>query len=108
MNLIENTIELYRNSIETMKVKNADYSGKDHKFGLRNFELSANLAKIKMSQGILVRIMDKITRISNLIEQDANVKDESIYDTISDAINYLAILYYAIQEENKEEKQESS
>lgn len=37
----------------------------------------------------LVRITDKMERIRRLQEHDAQVKDESLRDTISDALNYL-------------------
>lgn len=108
INLIENTTELYRQGISIMKAKNADYAGNEDVTGLRNFELSANVAKVKMSQGILVRLMDKMSRIGNLLTQEAKVADEKIQDTILDAINYLAILEYAIKEESKTEKPKSS
>jgi len=40
----------------------------------------------------MVRILDKMARISNLMHKEAKVKDETVLDTIADAINYLAIL----------------
>jgi hypothetical protein len=47
--------------------------------------------------------MDKMTRIGNLLNKDqAQVKDESIFDTIQDAINYSAILYFGILMEQRE------
>lgn len=104
LNLFSNTTTLYERGLSIMKQKNADYSGKEQAAGLKNFITSANVVGIKMTQGILVRIMDKITRISNLLTQEAKVKDETIQDTILDAINYLAILDYAIKEESKTAK----
>ena len=98
--LIESTERLFIAAIETMKKKNADYAGDAS--SMRNFELSADVAGITMSKGILVRLMDKMTRIGNLIERDAAVKDESIFDTIQDAINYSAILLHALRIESEE------
>ena len=69
--------------------KNADYADDGDPF--KNFE-SSLLVGVRVNRAILVRIMDKITRISNLLDRDAVVMDEKISDTISDAINYLAIL----------------
>lgn len=41
----------------------------------------------------MVRISDKISRLATLLDvREAQVKDESVADTIRDAINYLAIL----------------
>lgn len=98
--LIESTQELFATALETMKKKNADYAGSDA--SMNNFRLSAEVANVKMSQGILTRLTDKTTRIGNLILKEAAVKDESIFDTVQDLINYAAILHYALQIEKKE------
>jgi hypothetical protein len=47
---------------------------------------------VPVSKGILVRITEKIARMSNLLETEAQVEDETIDDTIRDAITYLAIV----------------
>lgn len=103
-NLLTSTEKLFAEALETMKRKNADYSGDNR--GMKNFETSALVANVKMSQGILVRLMDKMTRIGNLINTEAKVKDESIFDTCQDAINYVAILYHALQIEREKENAE--
>lgn len=72
-----------------VKKKNADYAGLDDPF--KNFK-NSEVIGISVEQGIMVRLMDKITRISNLLKREREVKDETIQDTIVDAINYLAIL----------------
>lgn len=88
---------VFSECIETLKRKNADYS--NNADSLKNFKVSAMVANVTTSQGILVRLMDKMTRIGNLINKEASVKDESIFDTIMDAINYCLILLVALKEE---------
>ena len=79
-----------------MVAKNADYGASQD--ALRNFRLCEMLS-IPMDQGILTRLGDKLARIGNLIAKGTNeVKDESIEDTIIDAVNYLIILRATIQE----------
>lgn len=69
--------------------KNTDYSGSADPF--KNFR-SAEVIGIGVDKAILVRILDKIARINNLLDSEAQVKDESIDDSILDAANYLYIL----------------
>jgi hypothetical protein len=104
-NLLDSTEKLFAKALSTMRKKNADYAG--DATSMRNFELSANVAGISMSKGILVRLMDKMTRIGNLMEKEAAVEDESIFDTIQDAINYSAILLHALRIEADKNKQKT-
>lgn len=101
--LIEHSEQLFQSALETMKKKNADYSG-DNK-SLKNFQISANIANVDISQGILVRLCDKVTRIGNLIQKDPAVKSESIFDTIQDLVNYAAILHYSLVEKMNQNKE---
>ena len=98
--LIESTENLFHEALETMKKKNADYAGNAD--SMKNFQISAQVANVKMSQGILTRLTDKTTRIGNLIIKEGAVKEESIFDTVQDLINYAAILHYALQMERRE------
>jgi len=75
--------------INIAKIKNEDYANSDNPF--KNFEMSTQVG-VAPARAILVRISDKISRISNLIDREASVKEERITDAIDDAINYLAIL----------------
>jgi len=69
--------------------KNSDYANSDDPF--RNFRNSV-AAGVPLERGILVRVMDKITRVSNLLDKEAAVKDESITDSLLDIANYCLIL----------------
>jgi hypothetical protein len=75
--------------------KNKDYANDDD--ALRNFKLVESMDLCSKEQGIIVRMCDKLYRISNLIKQDGCVKDESIEDTLHDIINYSAILIASLR-----------
>jgi hypothetical protein len=81
--------ETFRKGHELVKIKNADYAGAENPF--RNFEF-AQLAGMDVDRAILLRVIDKIARISNLLDKEAQVKDESVQDTCLDIINYIAIM----------------
>ncbi len=83
---IENT---YNTGVGIIKVKNQDYANSANPF--RNFE-SASVVGIGVERAILLRVLDKLSRIGNLIDKEPAVTDEKMEDTIVDAINYLAIL----------------
>lgn len=74
------------------KRKNHDYAGDDDP--LANFRECEKIG-ISVPQGIMVRLTDKIARLQRLLTTEAAVTDETVHDTIMDAINYLAILDYA-------------
>jgi type IV secretory pathway TrbF-like protein len=79
----------FKDCLTTAKLKNQDYANSDNPF--KNFEMSLQVG-VNVDRAILVRTSDKLSRISNLLDRDASVKDERLEDTIDDAINYLAIL----------------
>ena len=82
--------QIFEDCKEISRAKNADYAQTDDPFA--NFRQVEHLGLCSVAEGILVRLSDKFTRISNLLNREAQVKDEAIGDTIKDAINYLAIL----------------
>lgn len=84
--------QTFAQCLDIAETKNRDYAGDHDPFNNFNRVQSFNICTVE--QGILVRLTDKIARVSNLISsgRDPAVVDESIDDTILDAINYLAIL----------------
>ena len=86
---VKNIESTYTECVDLILKKNADYATAVDPF--QNFR-NASVVGVSVERAILVRVMDKISRISNLLDKEAEVKDESINDTIHDAINYLAIL----------------
>lgn len=84
--------ELQAKELEITVAKNADYSGETIAFA--NFDAVEKLWICPAEVGLLVRMTDKLCRISNLItsKKEGAVKDESINDTLSDLSNYARIL----------------
>lgn len=81
--------ETYKEGLRIATSKNKDYANSDNPF--KNFKMSEQVG-VDPARAILVRISDKLSRISNLLDREASVKDERLDDTIIDCINYLAIL----------------
>lgn len=86
---LKNIEATFEKCLRTAKSKNADYAGVGDPF--KNFN-SSEYVGVPIPRAILVRMMDKMARISNLLDKEANVKEESITDTLEDLINYAAIL----------------
>lgn len=85
-------MQTFEQCLAISDAKNTDYAvGSDPFLNFRHVE-SLGLCSIQV--GMLVRLSDKMGRIANLIASDKppSVTNESVDDTIMDAINYLAIL----------------
>lgn len=85
--------------LRIVEMKNHDYAGDSD--ALKNFRYSA-LVGVDMARGILVRMTDKLARISNLLDKDPKVANESIADTLMDLINYTAILKAYLEDKSEE------
>lgn len=72
--------QIFDEMFSTYVKKNADY-GNSFEKSIDKFGLVASA----------VRLSDKLERFSNLISNDAQVKDESIEDTLLDMANYAAM-----------------
>lgn len=88
---LENVMNTFKCAYMILEKKNQDYSGDEDPF--KNFKLCEAAGIVSVEEGILVRMFDKMGRISNLIKQMQTQKvNESIEDTLMDLINYAAIL----------------
>jgi len=74
---------------EVAKKKNADYTGGGDPFA--NFKLSPAYG-VPVSRGFLVRMSDKMSRVSALIDKDPAVTGESISDSLLDLANYAILM----------------
>ena len=95
--LLQSLKRTYDECLKIAEAKNSDYASCENPFS--NFELCQRFG-VSVESGIIVRICDKISRITNLTNKDhvIAVSDESLYDTINDAINYLGILKSYIEQ----------
>lgn len=89
-------------AFSVMQFKNNDYADTaDALFNLRQCEA---LGLCSMEQGILIRITDKLARLSNVTAgKSLAVKDEGVRDTIVDLVNYAVLLAAAIEERTRKE-----
>ena len=81
--------ELSDENVQTAIRKNGDYANPEDPFA--NFRDCEALG-VSIERGILVRMSDKMRRVSNLLDKEPLVTDESIADTLSDLANYALIL----------------
>jgi hypothetical protein len=84
-----------------MKKKNADYSENGP---FQNFRFCEGIG-VSAEKGILVRLGDKISRLSTLLSRPAQVTDESFEDTICDILNYTVILAGLRRENTRKERE---
>lgn len=86
--LIKDCESTFRECLNTMRRKNHDYADGS---SFKNFQMSSFVG-VTPQRGVLVRMMDKISRINTLLDKNPEVVDESVMDTLDDLINYSAIL----------------
>ncbi len=89
--LLQDLSDTFRSCLEIAIRKNNDYAGNKAVDVFKNIRASEMIG-VRPEKAIMVRLMDKMSRVSNLLDQEAAVKDESIEDTLNDIINYTGIL----------------
>ncbi len=81
------------------KKKNNDYAGSSGTQPFANFELAEEMGICTTEQGFLVRLSDKLCRISNFVHDGVlQVSDESVRDTLIDILNYTVLLAAYIED----------
>lgn len=99
----EEFFSLIKQMCDTFLAKNSDYAGSDAVDMMKNFMRCENFG-IKMSDGIITRMSDKITRMENLMRtRTQKVKDESLIDSTMDLANYCLLLTIALKREKQNE-----
>lgn len=92
--------QMTKQALDLMTRKNADYAPGDNALG--NL-LDSTVLGIAPEMGILIRMMDKIKRVSAFsINGTLAVSDESVTDTLTDLINYAVLCQAAINYQNLE------
>jgi len=97
--VIEFRKKMFEESSDLIRKKGHDYNRKQQLEGdtLYNLRIASLMGIVETpEQGILVRLMDKMMRLSSLMTADveAQVKEESVRDTVKDVHNYVD---YALQ-----------
>jgi len=105
-NMTRDELLRYHNDIckeaqELMSLKNKDYAGNGGLTPFANFTRVEAMGVCSTEQGFLVRLTDKMSRLSSFVESGKmNVADESFRDTIVDVINYMVLLSAYIQDKD--------
>lgn len=87
-----------------MQKKNADYAGRSGEEPFANFTRCEAMGICKTEAGMLVRMTDKMSRLSSFAESGTlMVKDESVEDTCLDLINYAVLFYSYLQGKKNDE-----
>jgi len=87
---------------KTLKDKSHDYTSANED-ALSNFR-SAKIIGVDPMKGLLIRVMDKISRIRTFIEKGRlKVTDESAIDAVDDIIGYMILLKGLMLEKSNKE-----
>lgn len=90
---LEEMLKQFSRGYALVERKNHDYSGDTDAFA--TFSMCELAGITTTEQGILIRMFDKVSRVANLLTRrrnDMRVRDEAIDDTLTDIMNYAAIM----------------
>jgi hypothetical protein len=89
-----------------MRKKNADYAGNDGLEPFANFTRVEAMGICTTEQGFLVRMTDKMSRLSSFVESGKlAVENESFEDTIIDIVNYSVLMYAYLHDKKTQSAQ---
>lgn len=90
--------QLFAQAIDLYNRKNHDYA--ENADPMSNFRKS-EIFGVPSRLGVLIRINDKISRLSQITKKQAKVPGETVKDTLLDVANYAliaAVLYEEVNE----------
>ena len=94
--------EVCKTALELMKKKNADYAGSGGGNPFVNFTRVEDMGICKTEQGFLVRLTDKMSRLSSFVQNGKlQVTDESFNDTCIDVIIYIILMQAYVSQKDK-------
>lgn len=94
--------------LETTISKNNDYSWEGNTDAFKNFRAAELLGVCSTEQWMVVRMLDKMVRIANLLKQKNFVEWEWIADSLLDLANYSIIMYIYLKDNNEIQDKELS
>jgi len=95
--------ELCNRSLILMKQKSADYATGSDPFA--NFKRGEILGFATAEEGLMLRVVDKISRISTFLQRgELKVENESVADSVMDVINYMVLLNGMLEDKSKKAK----
>ena len=84
--------EICGEALAIMEKKNHDYAGENGDSPFANFTRSEDMGICSTEQGFLVRLCDKLSRLSTFASAgELKVDNEGYHDAIVDIINYCVI-----------------
>lgn len=96
--------DICKEARELMSLKNRDYAGNGGTEPFANFTRVESMGVCSTEQGFMVRLTDKMSRISSFLDSGKlHVDNESFRDTIVDVINYMVLLSAYIQDKDSKD-----
>ena len=88
-------------AFEIMQAKNNDYAGSKGDVPFANFQRCESMGVCSVEQGFLVRIVDKVSRLSTFAaDGKLMVPNESYEDAILDIMNYCVLMSAYVKDKN--------
>jgi hypothetical protein len=100
--------QTFKKMAEITRAKNADYTGQsDDPFA--NFAAVERLGICSTEQGFLVRMTDKMQRITSFVQKgQLQVKGESVEDTLQDLANYALLFLGKLESDRRASSRDNS
>lgn len=90
----------FKSMLEILESKGKDYAKDSDPY--QNFRLAESLLGVPTRKGIAVRLLEKVSRICNLMDKSEDVKGETIDDTLNDLIGLAIVLKSKLKQERDE------